>query len=190
MSLEKPLRPCKYGHIAERTKSGNCKMCHRLWKAEARKRDGGASRKAYYAKNRERERESNRVYMAANAARLAQYRANYSEENRELLSEKNSEWRKSHPDYLRQHRKSNPERYRIYRENRRARLAGGKLSPDIVALLLAKQGGRCACCDDLLNGSYHLDHVIPLCKGGSNTDENVQLLLPRCNLRKGRSLPS
>jgi hypothetical protein len=45
-----------------------------------------------------------------------------------------------------------------------------------------RYGGRCAEC-----GAAHyleFDHVIPVAKGGSNSDSNVQLLCRGCNLKK------
>jgi 5-methylcytosine-specific restriction endonuclease McrA len=66
---------------------------------------------------------------------------------------------------------------------------GGQLSKNIVQVLLVKQGGLCACCKQPLNGSFHLDHIMPLSLGGQNDDGNVQLLLPRCNLEKFTSTP-
>jgi 5-methylcytosine-specific restriction endonuclease McrA len=45
-----------------------------------------------------------------------------------------------------------------------------------------RYGGRCAECnaDDYLE----FDHIIPHAKGGSNSDNNIQLLCRRCNLKK------
>jgi hypothetical protein len=45
-----------------------------------------------------------------------------------------------------------------------------------------RYGGRCAECGD---GQYlEFDHIIPVAKGGSNSDANVQLLCRKCNLKK------
>jgi 5-methylcytosine-specific restriction endonuclease McrA len=51
------------------------------------------------------------------------------------------------------------------------------------------QNGLCACCSNPLNGLYHLDHIVPLSLGGKNSDDNVQLLLPKCNLQKYNAPP-
>lgn len=45
-----------------------------------------------------------------------------------------------------------------------------------------RYGGRCAECEATDYLEY--DHVIPVAKGGSNSDNNVQLLCRRCNLKK------
>jgi 5-methylcytosine-specific restriction endonuclease McrA len=42
----------------------------------------------------------------------------------------------------------------------------------------------CGCGRSILSG-YHIDHVIPVSRGGLHEIGNLQLLTPRCNLRKG-----
>lgn len=44
-------------------------------------------------------------------------------------------------------------------------------------------------CGKPLGDAYHLDHVMPLALGGSNTDDNMQLLRDRCNLQKHAKHP-
>jgi len=40
--------------------------------------------------------------------------------------------------------------------------------------------------DYYFSGEFHVDHIIPRAMGGADVEENLQLLCPRCNARKGR----
>jgi len=75
---------------------------------------------------------------------------------------------------------------------RRGRLIGSYKAVDVVTLY-RMQGGRCAsarCGRDLGVVGYHVDHVVPVSKGGTNRFGNLQLLCPRCNLTKGAKMPA
>lgn len=57
--------------------------------------------------------------------------------------------------------------------------------PDNVKMQVWKRdGGKCVRCGSQEKLEY--DHIIPLCKGGSNTARNIQLLCEKCNRSKGR----
>jgi 5-methylcytosine-specific restriction endonuclease McrA len=72
---------------------------------------------------------------------------------------------------------------------RRTRLLGrGTYTAADVRLLYRSQGGECALCRRTLVGGYHVDHIIPIAKGGMNVVGNLQLLCQRCNLTKGAKL--
>jgi 5-methylcytosine-specific restriction endonuclease McrA len=49
-----------------------------------------------------------------------------------------------------------------------------------------RDGGRCVECRSKERLEY--DHIIPLSKGGSNTERNIQLLCERHNRSKGSSI--
>ena len=51
------------------------------------------------------------------------------------------------------------------------------------------QKGLCPCCRKPLGNDYHMDHIIPLALGGSNGDNNIQLLRSECNLEKQAKHP-
>jgi hypothetical protein len=77
------------------------------------------------------------------------------------------------------------------REIRKARIEanGGAHSKQDVAEIRVRQGDTCAYCGVNLEGSGHVDHIIPLSLGGSNGKENIQLACRSCNLVKGSSHP-
>lgn len=73
----------------------------------------------------------------------------------------------------------------IANQTKTARLDGKKsrhISRDVRQTVWRRYGGRCADCnaDDYLE----FDHIIPVAKGGSNSEANVQLLCRRCNNKK------
>lgn len=208
-----PIKPCIKCGESDRNKQGQCKPCNNERKRKRYKDNPDKIKQAvhkYYEANPEKVAERQRKYREANRERLAERKREYNEENREKVAEYNRKWQRDNPekvakksgkwneanrekvaDIRRKWAESNPERIRAIRHSRRAKVKGngGKLSPNIVQTLMILQKGRCACCKKSLEEGYHLDHIMPIALGGSNSDENVQLLTPKCNLSKGTKHP-
>jgi hypothetical protein len=58
---------------------------------------------------------------------------------------------------------------------------------ELFRTVRARAGGRCQYClmhESLQGATFHLEHVIPLCKGGSSDLGNLVLACPGCNLHK------
>lgn len=53
-------------------------------------------------------------------------------------------------------------------------------------VILERDAYRCKNCNSFKN--LHVDHIIPVCEGGTNDFENLQTLCATCNLKKGRKL--
>jgi 5-methylcytosine-specific restriction endonuclease McrA len=95
-------------------------------------------------------------------------------------------------DYNKLWRKINQEIVRNHRLKRRALMRGakGELSVGLFDKLYKYQQGKCACCkEDLKKVKPHMDHIMPLALGGSNTDNNIQLLCSTCNHKKHAKHP-
>ena len=137
--------------------------------------------KKYAAGHRDVINKAARLWRKANPERCAEYSVGSRDRRRGKISE-----------YARQYAKDHPERRSANETARRARKLGapGRYSPDDVSSLKQKQGGKCGnlACRVVLR-EYHVDHVMPLSKGGSNWPENLQLLCPTCNVRKQAQSP-
>ena len=49
-------------------------------------------------------------------------------------------------------------------------------------------GDNCYLCNKPIDNDYHLDHIIPISKGGTDLIENIRPTHPLCNLQKGDKL--
>lgn len=178
------IKHCKKcGTETDRYADGHCKPCTRVRQASYRassadKRDKRREYAAlYYEANREKLRSRSAVYYADNQDKIREYRAVNADKRRG----QKAAWRLE-----------NREKERIHEHNRRTRKlnGGGKLSPDIAEKLYKLQRGKCACgCKQPLGKDFHRDHIMPLALGGSNTDDNIQLLCASCNLQKNKKHP-
>lgn len=84
---------------------------------------------------------------------------------------------------------AHPERVRVSAHRRRARLAGATIEPvDAVAVLASRPD--CYLCGCLLAADVHLDHIVPLARGGAHSSANLAPTHDVCNLRKGDRLLS
>jgi hypothetical protein len=90
-----------------------------------------------------------------------------------------------------EYQRNNPERTRTRNRNRRARRDGAEGSHTLQELsaLRQQQDNKCACCGIELDDTAHVDHRIPLARGGTNYISNLQWLCAFCNVSKNASLP-
>lgn len=165
---------------------------------------------AYYAANKDRLRHEAAEWRKANPEKVKASIAAWAAANREKINaskkarhdknpNKENEVRAVYRDANREkvraaeraYRAANPEKSRLAEHTRRARkkAVGGKLSPGLSKKLMQLQKGMCLCCALPLGDDFHLDHVMPLALGGTNTDDNIQLLHSLCNQKKRSTHP-
>jgi 5-methylcytosine-specific restriction endonuclease McrA len=69
---------------------------------------------------------------------------------------------------------------------RRARKLGAAHEPYDRDQIYERDEGRCHLCGALVpRDAFHIDHVVPLVRGGADTPANVAVAHPSCNHRKG-----
>lgn len=88
--------------------------------------------------------------------------------------------------YTKEWRKANPEKARQQWRLRKARRRGAEGAYTLAELqaLAERQRHRCAECKTSIKRKFHVDHIMPLVRGGSNRISNIQLLCAPCNQRK------
>lgn len=115
------------------------------------------------------------------AAKRAQALARYYR-NRKEYAERNANWRRANPEYVRATETNR-------RAIRRARLRGATTERVDRRVVLERDGGVCHICTLSVDPtSWHLDHVIPLSRGGEHSYANVATSHPYCNESKGARL--
>ena len=78
---------------------------------------------------------------------------------------------------------------KMIERNRSYKRRSKKKQTDITIewlLQLREETILCSICQCLLEGEVHLDHVIPLCIGGTHTINNVRYVHSHCNLCRPR----
>ena len=154
-----------------------------------------ATDKAYRDRTIERKKQTNAAWVKANAERvLLARRARYVKKMAEEKA-RNAAWYQRNKEKVRAYAKRwlklNPDYSSRAQNKRRALKRGshGSISPGLRSKLFKLQKGKCPCCQMPLGQNYHMDHIMPLSKGGENIDSNMQLLRLVCNVRKHAKHP-
>lgn len=149
--------------------SSHCKECH---KASALNR---------YHHNPEPKRVSVRQYQARNKALISQRKRERYASNPIPARERVAAWKREHPEAL---------KAQLQKRKAKKRNIGGSYTEQDLCLQLRSQKGLCWWCGEPLDpNDYHVDHRIPLDKGGSNDARNICCTHSKCNLQKNNKMP-
>jgi len=124
------------------------------------------------------------ILVPGNRQKKAEYTRQHSEENPGKVVAKVAAWKLL-----------NPEMVMANHHRRRAREIGASGSHNAadLAFLVVVQKGKCAhsWCRVVLDKKTgrHVDHIMPLSRGGSDDRRNLQLLCKQCNLKKHAKHP-
>jgi len=151
--------------------------------------------------NLEHDRELARIRWSRNLEKNHAQQAVYREQHRDECAERSRAWRLANPERfaarVNEWHRRHPEVHKASANRRRALIskAPGSHSADDISAQYARQKGKCYWrnvnpeCAVSLNDGYHVDHVVPLSKGGSNGPENLVLACPTCNMQKQATHP-
>jgi len=177
---------------------GTCRVCHRTytdsWWDRNRER-GNALAKAWAERNAEHVKEMRDLYHEANRERRNAQIAEWARKNPERMRRLHRDWYRRNKGRCRKNAAAwsaaHPEERESYKRNRRARERGngGSHTGADVRAQYGRQHGRCYWCGEKVGRSYHVDHVVPVARGGSNGPENLVISCAHCNQSKNASLP-
>jgi 5-methylcytosine-specific restriction endonuclease McrA len=157
-------KPCPHGHITNRiTKEGSCVECVAI-KAKS---------------NSKKEYDRNRYINNSDAIKEKRLNSYYLNKNKE-----NS--------YTKFYARNNPDKIRIIKSNykfKRRALEKTGASTKELKIWLSKQHKICYWCNKKCDDDFHIDHYLPLSKGGLHKIENLVISCPTCNLTKSAKDP-
>lgn len=131
--------------------------------------------------NLERARKTERDYARAHAVQKRKVSREFYERNRDRQIAKARAWAIANPQRAREICANATRVYQARKQDVFVELIDR-------AIVFERDEGVCGICGEPVVGAFHVDHIIPLSKGGSHSYDNVQLAHPTCNLRKGASL--
>ena len=150
-------QPCGMGHNGERyLSSGMCVGCSKDW----------------YQKNKDKKAKSYQESKDSIKERKAKAAKIYYEKNKERLLARQKEYYKK-----------NKEKWSEKAHKRRSLGLASHFKVADIKKLKDLQKSKCPVCKQHL-ANHHIDHIVPLSRGGTNDFGNLQLLCPACNLNK------
>ena len=169
-----------------------------------------AKRRAYYDANAESLNEKARAYRAANPDKVREWKRRDREANSDWYQDYGRRWREANPDKVREYLEANAEKRREQRvaynaanyDKRRAWLEAnadktrayankrralkvdgdcGCVNSESVAAVIAAYGEACVYCGGAVE---HIDHLVPLSRGGHHCVSNLRPACTSCNTSK------
>jgi 5-methylcytosine-specific restriction endonuclease McrA len=134
----------------------------------------------YREKNRDKINVANRIWYKKNAEKRKTVSLKWQQSHREEVRQNSRNWRLKNKAYI--ERKNNERRETLNNT------LGSHTIRDLREIL-SLQNGKCLYCGCQLGDDMHLDHFIPISRGGSNDKANLAYACPPCNLSKHNTFP-
>lgn len=174
----KPLAEFYKASTTTRGYRYNCKLCEAVYQRDWNKSHPGykhLSAKAYRQANRKKESARTKAWYKSNPEKAAAGRESWYKANRAKAIANARNWRLANPKATQKHNRNNQHKRRALKQNNGV----FKVTSKDIKRMLARP---CAYCAD---GSTHIDHIIPLSRGGGHSIGNLTGACASCNLSKG-----
>lgn len=174
-----------------------CESCQIAKKAydrsvyEANKEKKAAQARAWKLANAEYDKEIKKNWYLANKEKTQLKARKWYLENQELTIKRANEWAEKNPERNRESKRRVSHRRRVRKQN-------GISAPYTETQVLETYGSDCHICNKPIDLNaprtikkegwklgLHIDHLIPISKGGNDTLENVRPSHGICNVKKG-----
>jgi 5-methylcytosine-specific restriction endonuclease McrA len=139
-----------------------------------------ATRHAYYLAHREGIKRRAKEWKDQNPERARETWESHYSANKERVKQRAADWNAA-----------NVEGRRAIQRNYRSRSNGaeGSHTAEDIQRIGAAQKWKCHWCGKSTKSRYHVDHLVPLSRGGSNEPGNLVIACPRCNNHKRATDP-
>lgn len=200
---EKVLERCKVYYEANKEKFAEWKKAN----YEANKERYLENCSNYYHLNKERYAEQSKAYRAANKEKIAEYRKAYNEANKEKIKEQKKVYIEANKDKIEAYNEANKEnmvkrRKAYYKANKESYITRNAIRRARKRNAIPKFLRNCEVekqrlrdiykLSQLFSGAtgieHHVDHMVPLSKGGPHWSGNLQILTATENLTKNAKL--
>lgn len=141
--------------------------------------------KNWRTQNKHYKAQADAAYAKAHPDRVKKAKAKYREANREKLREAGRAYQASNPELRKsrwqEYRSSNQDKITLKEARRRAQKKGNGIFVILPKELRRLRSQPCIYCGDK---SEHMDHVIPVSKGGRHSVGNLVPACAKCNISK------
>lgn len=183
--------PCKYGHVEERlAKAGTCVVCARAMRKAMNPEKKSSAYRKWRLANPEKVAERKARYAKLNPEKMKAAGARYHALNSEKINERKRKAREDNPESGRSSCKKwsleNKEKKAEINHRRRAMEKSaipdtfGEFDKFVIqeAYEMAKRRFQ------MTGYKWHVDHMIPLAKGGLHEATNIQVIPAKMNVQK------